>query len=113
MGDYNKLIVACSVRAESRKELEDKIKELPLCSSAYQSGERIISIETDDYRKDRISLILIGQTKYGGGQSEFCEWLRSHVTQGSGENDVYAMSFSEYGDTPQVWKLHEPENKGE
>lgn len=110
MGDYCKLIVSCSVKAESRKELEAKIEGLSLCTSSYQSGERIISIEDDPHRGFRgpeINVIIIGQTKYGRGQHEFCEWLRPHVTQASGENDVYAMSFSEYSDMPTFWKMRD------
>ena len=107
MGDYNKLIVACTVKGTSKEELKQKVDELGLYSSAYQSQEVVISIESNDWhhRKGDLNVVLVGQTKYGRGQNEFCDWLRQHVIQGSGENDVYAMSFNEYTDEPQVWKL--------
>lgn len=105
MGDYNKLIIACSIKAGVKERLEAEISELGLCDSAYQSSEQIVSIELDKYSKHELNVIIIGQTKYGNGQDAFCEWLRPYVTQGSGENDVYALSFSEYSDTPQMWKL--------
>ena len=111
MGDYNKLIVSCTVKVENEKELNDKIEELGLGSSAYQSQERIVSIIPNDWhhRKGCLNLILVGQTKYGRGQDEFCKWLKPYVVQGSGENEVYAISFSEYSDTPTMWKLQESE----
>jgi hypothetical protein len=112
VGDYCKLIVACKVKGTVKDELKNKIEELRLGSSAYQSQEQIVSIELSKWgdRKD-LDVIVVGQTKWGNGQEEFCQWLRPHVLQGSGEGEVYAMSFSEYSDEPQVWKLresHEP-----
>ncbi len=112
MGDYNKLIVACTVKGTVKEELETKVKELNLYSSAYQSQEQVESIKPGSWshtEKD-LEVILVGQTKWGNGQREFCEWLRPHVIQGSGENDVYAMSFSEYGDTPTYWKKFDQTN---
>lgn len=108
MGDYSKLIVACTVKASASDELKNKIEELGLGDSAYQSQERVISIEPTTWRKNgALNLVLVGQTKYGRGQSEFCEWLRPHVIQGSGEDDVFAISFSEYCSVPRLWKLRE------
>jgi len=113
MGDYNKLIVACTVKGSIEKELRAEIEELGLYDSAYQSQEKIISIEPNKWghREGELNLIMVGQTKWGSGQREFCEWLRPHVIQGSGENDVYAMSFSEHSDQPQMWKLSDHEAK--
>jgi hypothetical protein len=110
MGDYNKLIVACTVKdTVTQDELKTKIEELSLGSSAYQSQEHVISIEPNDWphRKGFHNLVLVGQTKYGRGQTEFCEWLRPHVAQGSAENDVFAVAFTEYDDVPQLWKMDE------
>lgn len=107
MGDYNKLIVACTVSGKIKDELKERVKDLNLYNSAYQSQEVVISIEPNDWhhREGDLNVVLVGQTKWGNGQLEFCEWLKPHVIQGSGENDVYAMSFNEYSDTPQMWKL--------
>ncbi len=105
MGDYNKLIVTCSIKKSVKKELMQRLDELSLGVSAYQSSERVISIEPDTYNAKELNVIIVGQTKYGQGQEEFCDWLRQYVVQGSGLNDVYAMSFSEYTDEPRVWKL--------
>lgn len=109
MGDYNKLIVSCTVKGSIKEELNSKIEELSLSTSAYQSQESIISIEENDWhhRKGHLNLILVGQTKYGERQDEFCEWLRPYVIQGSGENDVFAMSFNEWSDEPKIWKFTE------
>lgn len=111
MGDYCKLIVSCTVRKKIEEELKVKIKELGLDDSAYQSQERIESIKQNTWHDDNLDLILIGQTKWGDRQKEFCEWLKPHVVQGSGRNEVYAMSFSEYSDEPTLWKLTEGEYK--
>jgi len=107
MGDYNKLIVSCTVNGSIKEELQVKIEELELGTSAYQSQEHTISIKPGswDHIKNHLEVILVGQTKYGRGQSEFCEWLRPNVIQGSGRNDVFAISFSEYSDTPTLWKI--------
>jgi hypothetical protein len=107
MGDYNKLIVACTVKGEIKEELKAKVEELGLNSSAYQSQEIVISIEPNPWhhRKEDLNVVLVGQTKYGRGQSEFCAWLKPHVLQGSGENDVFAIAFTECSDTPMIWKL--------
>lgn len=106
MGDYNKLIVACTVKGSVKEELKAEIEKLGLYNSAYQSQEVVISIEPNDWhhRKGDLNLVLVGQTKYGRGQEEFCEWLEPHVLQGSGKNDVFAMSFREYSDEPRIWK---------
>lgn len=98
MGDYNKLIVSCTVKGITKKQLEDEIVDLCLGDSAYQSQETIVSIEPNTWssKTECLDIVLVGQTS---------EWLKQHVVQGSGKNDVYAMSFSEYGDTPQIWKL--------
>ncbi len=113
MGDYSKLIVACSVKKSVQAELEGKIADLGLYTSAYQSGERVVSLEPDKYSSNELNVVLVGQTKWGDGQKEFCEWLKPHVTQGSGLNEVYALSFSEYSDEPTVWKLEDPAQKSE
>ena len=112
MGDYNKLIVACTVKGEVKEELRAQVEELGLHDSAYQSQEVVISIEPNrwHHKSDNLNVVLVGQTKYGRGQDEFCEWLRPHVTQGSGLSGVYAMSFNEYSDEPKVWKLREGES---
>lgn len=109
MGDYCKLIVACRVKGDVKKELEHKIEELGLITSAYQSQERIVSIEPGDWlhTKQDLDVVLIGQTKYGRRQDEFCEWLRPHVLQGSGQGDVFALSFNEYSNAPKLWFLME------
>lgn len=107
MGDYCKLIVSCSVKGTIKDELKVKIEELGLHDSAYHSQEKIVSIEPGDWdhSKDDLNIILVGQTKWGSGQPEFCEWLRPYVVQGSGLNNVYAMQLSEYSDAPHIWKL--------
>ena len=106
MGDYSKLIVSCTVKPEIEEELKAKIEELSLCTSAYQSDEFIVNLKQSDLRsRDCLDVIIVGQTKWGHRQSEFCEWLRPHVIQGSGLNDVFAMSFSEYSDEPIIWKI--------
>lgn len=108
MGDYCKLIVSCTVSGAAEEELKTKVKELGMCVSAYQSQERIEFIEKNEWpSRGDLQVVLVGQTKYGRGQDEFCDWLRPHVTQGSGENEVFAISFSEYGDEPRLWKKHE------
>lgn len=120
VGDYNKLIVACTVKGAVKEELETKVQELRLGISAYQSQELVISIEPNEWPYDcdtgNLNVVLVGQTKSGMRQQDFCEWLKPYVVQGSGENDVYAMSFNEYSDIPQVWKLsgqEEPPAAGE
>lgn len=111
MGDYNKLIVSCTVRVPDRKVLEQKIEELGLYDSAYQSQEHIESIQesTWDSKKDILNLILVGQTKYGRGQKEFLDWLEPFVVQGSGENEMWAFQMSEYCTSPTVRALRKEE----
>ncbi len=104
MGDYQKLIVSCSVRSAIKDKLDTQIEQLNLTTSAYHSGERCISLEKDLYENDVLNLVLIGQTKYGQGQKQFCEWLESYVVKGSGPDDVFAIQFSEYDGVPTLWK---------
>lgn len=108
MGDYCKLIVSCTVSGEIKDELEERIEDLELTDSAYQSQEQIVSIQPNNWpsKISQLNLILIGQTKWGEGQEEFCEWLRPYVMQGSGASDVFAMSFSEYSNIPRIWTLN-------
>lgn len=105
MGDYNKLIVACTLKPSAKEELDSKIKELNLYTSAYQSQELVVSVLPSAWHSGCINLVLVGQTKLVASQNDFCAWLYAHVKQGSGHSDIYAMSFSEHSDIPQVWKL--------
>lgn len=105
MGDYNKLIVSCNVKSEIKKELLDKLEDFQLYDSAYQSQECITSIEENRRGKGGLNVILIGQRKWGDGIKEFCNWLRPFVLQGSGENDVFAMEFSEYSISPILYEM--------
>jgi hypothetical protein len=107
VGDWNKLIVSCTVKGAIKEELKKKIEDLDLSASAYQSQEQVISLQPNDWDdgEKNLSVVLIGQTKWGRGQREFCEWLRPHVLQGSGLSDIYAFSFSEHADEPEVWAM--------
>lgn len=109
MGDYNKLIVSCSIKKEAKEALIEKLEEFNLYDSAYHSSEQITSIVDDD---KEVNVILVGQRKWGDGIREFCEWLKPYVTQGSGQNEVFAMEFSEYATKPTLYTLNEePEEK--
>lgn len=108
MADYCKLIVSCTVMADVVDELNAQVEKLGLCRSAYQSQENVQSIKPNtmvsETGRKTLCVVLVGQTKFGRGQHEFCEWLRPYVVQGSGENDVFALSFTEHGDDPELWK---------
>jgi hypothetical protein len=107
MGDYKKLIVACNVKKEVKAKLEEEVEELGLYQSAYHSQEVVISIEEQENWSKQLNVVLVGQTKWGNGQDEFLNWLKPHVTQGSGTTDVFAIQFDEYSDEPKLWKMDE------
>lgn len=111
MGDYTKLIITAELNVE-RKALEDKIKELPLTESYYHCSGSVIQIEEVNYYdedKRILSLILVGQTKYGKGQEEFLAWLKPFVTKGTGERELWAIQMYEYG-TGCFWYMDETED---
>jgi hypothetical protein len=104
MGDYSKLIVSCTTNKGLKKEqLLEKLEDFQLYDSAYQSQEKVISIEKG--REDGLEIVLVGQRKWGRGIEDFCEWLRPFVAQGSGDNDVFAMEFSEYCTSPRLYTM--------
>lgn len=105
MGDYTKLIVNAEVRC-NRTELENEITDLGLHDSAYHCSGNVESIKEED---GEIQVILVGQTKWGGGQDEFLTWLKPRVVQGNGTRDCFAMQFTEYQDTPICWFMEEVE----
>lgn len=102
MGDYSKLIVSCSIKKEAKELLVDKLEEFQLYESAYHSSETATVMEDDG---KEVNIVLVGQRKWGDGIDDFCDWLRPHVTQGSGENDVYAIVFDEYSGLPKLYTL--------
>lgn len=99
MGDYVKLIVHAEVRADE-EELNKEIEKLKLCDSAYHCSGVVKSVVKSEYG-DVIHLTLIGQTKYARNQSEFIEWLKPKVIDGSGPSEVFAMQFDEMYSEPQ------------
>ncbi len=100
MGDYTKLIVHAEVRC-SKQELLEQLEELHLNESAYHCDGVVEHIEES---RERLNITLVGQTKYGRGQEEFIEWLRPHVLQGSGPDDVFAIQFCEYDGEPCLYR---------
>lgn len=109
MGDYNKLIVNCSLKNMSEDEIEEFKKEalerIYLSSSAYQCGGEVF--ELDNHWHHRTDMVLITQTKWGRNIQDFIKWLTPQATQGSGEDDVIAMEFSEYDKEPRLYKLNQ------
>ena len=109
MGDYTKVIVNCSIKKiEDEKEIESFKDEFfgmvsSNSSSAYQCGGDIFHFCNEWHH--RSSITFITQMKYGRGLEEFIEWLRPKVIQGSGDSDVFAMSFSEYQTEPTLHKM--------
>ncbi len=111
MGDYSKLIVSCTTEGLKEEQLREKLEDFQLYDSAYQSQEKVISIEKGSWhhtKEDGLEIVLVGQRKWGDGISDFCKWLKPFVRQGSGENEVFAMEFSEYSTSPKLYTM-EPE----
>ncbi len=103
MGDYTKLIVHCEVDC-SKEALEKRLEELNLLDSAYHCDGCVMHIE-ENFRKEIYNITIIGQTKYARGQSEFIDWLRPYVKQGSGPADIFAIQFDEYNKEPCLHHL--------
>lgn len=99
MGDYTKLIVHAEVKC-SKDDLLKQLEELHLLDSAYHCDGVVEHIEENG---KILNITIVGQTKYGRGQKEFIDWLQNYVVQGSGEDDVFAMKFSEYGREPELF----------
>ncbi len=112
MGDYTKLIVHAEVKVP-KEELEAKVKEMGLYESAYHCGGVIESIEPrSQYNGDYFFVTLVGQTKWGGGQREFLDWLAPHVVKGSGQKGIWAFQIDEYCLEPSYRSLR-PDLKDE
>lgn len=104
MGDYNKLIVNCSIKKTEAEDLEkfkvEVLDKIYLSSSAYQCGGCVFHIDNDwNHRTD---IILVTQTKYGRRIPEFLDWLAPQVIQGCGDKDAWAMEWSEYQKEPTI-----------
>ena len=105
MGDYNKLIVNCSIKkTENIDALKQELKDrIGLVTSAYHCGGELI--HADNEWDDSTSIVIVTQCKYGRGIEEFIEWLRPQVIQGMGDGGVFAIDFSEYGSVPTVYSM--------
>lgn len=110
MGDYNKLIVNCSLKKMNKDEVElfeKRVRDsIGISSSAYHCGGELLHI--DNYWHHRTDFTLVTQAKYGIGVQEFIDWLRPQVIDGMGENETFAIEFSEYDEYPKTYhKLEE------
>lgn len=111
MGDYTKLIVHADARVDET-ELRAKVDELRLDDSAYHCGGVVVDIKRSTWRHAQMDgelhtlhVVLVGQTKWGGRQSEFLKWFEPFVVGGSGEHEIWAFQIWEYGQ-PKVWALN-------
>lgn len=102
MGDYTKLIVNCSVKEQDEEQLRNKINEFYRSTSMYHCGGELLHINSDGYRTN---ITMVSQHKYSRGIDEFLEWLRPQVVDGFGEDEIYAISCTEYCKEPKVYKL--------
>ena len=107
MGDYTKLIVNCSIKkTENTDKLREEILEhIDLMSSAYHCGGEFLHIENEWHHRTDITLVT--QAKYGRGIDEFLAWLTPMVTNGIGEDDVFAIVCDEYTSNPVTYKIKE------
>lgn len=105
MGDYNVQIVTAGIEKRDTNELENEIFErLTLCDSAYHATAPVLGINNSwDHRT---TITLVTQAKYNRGVEEFLDWLEPMVISGIGENDTWAINYSEYSGEPTVRKLN-------
>lgn len=112
MGDYTKLIVNCSVKKMTDEEVlvfKDKIMgKMGLLSSAYHAGGEVL--EVDNEWGHRTDVTLVTQDKYGGKLDDFLNWLAPQVTNGCGQDDAWAMTWTEYQREPDIHYLMEKES---
>ncbi len=106
MGDYTKVIVNCNIKEpenldEFKSEFHDMIE---MNSSAYHCGGGLLEFTRE---WDDLSVTMVTQLKYSRGLAEFIEWFRPFVIQGMGEEDVFAMSFTEYQTEPTLYRMEE------
>lgn len=103
MGDYTKLIVNCGLdKVYNHEELEEEIRDVlgGLGTSFYQPQGEILHLESDD---DTTYITLVCQKRYGYRIDEFIDWLYPKVTIGMGQDDAYALTFTEYCSNPAVY----------
>ena len=109
MGDYTKVIVNCAIKKIDENRIEGFRKEFLdkayLCSSAYHCGGELLEIDNDWHHRSDITFVT--QLKYGRGLEEFIEWLKPLVIQGMGENDAFALVFSEYQKEPTLYYMED------
>jgi len=108
MGDYTKLIVNCGLKKMTDKETESfKIlvqeKLGGLCSSAYHCGGELLELDNEWHH--RTDLTIVNQHKYSIGIIDFIDWLRPYVVDGMGQDEVFAMAFTEYDDIPNLFTM--------
>ena len=111
MGDYNVQIVSAGLKRIDDDKLEDFKKEVeekaPLMNSAYQATAPFVSV---DQWHHRTYLSVMTQFKYNNGAEEFLDWLEPMVEQGMGDDEVWAINYSEWTiveEGPQIRKLGE------
>lgn len=113
MGDYTKLIVNASVKkmtdeeaAEFKLLLEDILQP---SSSAYHCGGEIIHVGNE--WRHRTDILICAQRKRGNGIEEFLAWLKPQLIDGMGEREAFALTFTEYQSSPDVYWLVDKESK--
>lgn len=104
MGDYNKLIVNCSINKIKDEDLEkykaEFLDKIYIGSSAYHCGGELLEINNHWHHKTDITLVT--QTKNGHLIPEFLDWLEPQVIQGCGYKEAWAMEWSEYQREPTI-----------
>lgn len=97
MGDYTKIIIHAEYKG-SKNHLMTALLDLRLCDSAYHCGGVIESVEKNS--RGNYDITIIGQTKYGGRQENFIDWITPFIHRGFGSKNLFAMQFDEYSDAP-------------
>jgi len=108
MGDYNVQIVSARLKEQKNKSIQefekDILDRLPLIDSAYHATSPFISLTDHGFG---LILSMITQAKWNDGTKEFLDWLEPMVLQGMGEDDVWAINYSEHSDKPSTRKLND------
>lgn len=107
MGDYNTQIISAGIKRVDDDLLEELRSEilsrLGLCDSAYHATAPFLEIRNWHHQTN---ISMITQAKYNRGVEEFLDWLEPVVIDGLGQNETWAINFSEYSNNPTMRKLN-------
>lgn len=118
MGMYTELILGCSLKKDTPKDVIDKIKSM--IDGSYNEGRNVflphscyfaVSESKPFFKKCEYTNEWILSTRgniknYLSEIEDFLTWIKPYISCGSGSRDMYAIVIYEESDSPDIYYLN-------